>query len=192
MPFAGTERYCAAVDVGCVVIGSLSDRLSVCATVGAVVTAFMRRSTHLSRRPGERAILWVRVWGDRSGAHTARRAGRGSLAGDRLGFRAADGARAASMPDRATACRPDRTARSGAQRRVLHGAADQRRMPLRRARAGEVVRRRHRPEVREVRQSPASGAPSRLYAGSGRGIRRCGASGSGSSSRSRATATWTG
>ena len=38
-----------------------------------------------------------------------------------------------------------------ARGRVLHGAACQRRLPLRCARAGEVVRRRHRPEGDEVR-----------------------------------------
>ena len=43
--------------------------------------------------------------------------------------------------------------------RLLHGAARQRRLPLRRARAGEVVRRRHRAEVEQVR--PRAPQPAR-------------------------------
>ena len=46
----------------------------------------------------------------------------------------------------------------GALERLLHGAARQRRLPLRRARAGEVVRGRHRAQVRQVRRRHAEPA----------------------------------
>ena len=45
--------------------------------------------------------------------------------------------------------------------RLLHGAAGQRRLPHRRARAGEVVRRRHRAEGRQVRPRDAQRARAR-------------------------------
>ena len=75
-----------------------------------------------------------------------------------------------------------------AERAVVYYTAllRQRRLPLRRARAGEVVRRRHRAEVRQVRPRAAqraSGGGGHAAAGL-RATRRCIASGSGSSSRS--------
>ena len=80
-----------------------------------------------------------------------------------------------------------------ARGRLLHRAAGQRRLPHRRARAGQVVRRRHRAEGDQVRpraREPARDGVRRLRR-IGAGTRRCTASGSGSSSRSRATATST-
>ena len=75
----------------------------------------------------------------------------------------------------------DEEARGG---RLLHRAAGQRRLPLRRARAGEVVRRRHRAEVGQVR--PRVPEPARRGRGDAadrrRATRRCTASGSASSS----------
>ena len=58
-----------------------------------------------------------------------------------------------------------------ARGRLLHGAARQRRLPHRRARAGEVVRRRHRAEVGQVRpRARAACARRRLrHAAAGRG-----------------------
>ena len=71
-------------------------------------------------------------------------------------------------------------------RRLLHGAAGQRRLPLRCSRAGEVVRRRHRARSRRstTTNRAARAAPRRRCAWSARAIRRCTGSGSASSSRS--------
>ena len=80
----------------------------------------------------------------------------------------------------------DRARRERARRRLLHRAADQRRLPHRRPRAGQVVRRRHRAEVDQVRpRARAACACGRRACGcSARATRRCTASASGSSSRS--------
>ena len=77
--------------------------------------------------------------------------------------------------------------------RLLHGAAGQRRLSRRRARAGEVVRRRHRAEGRQVRPRAGQRARARWRrcGWSARATRRCTGSGSGSSSRSPGTATST-
>ena len=113
-----------------------------------------------------------------------------ALARHRPRLRAADGARAAAVPDRAAAGRGHRARRGAARGRLLHGPARQRRLPLRRPRAGQVVRRRHRLEVDQVRpraEEPADGrdgdAAARL-----RAARRCTDFGSASRSRSPGTA----
>ena len=65
--------------------------------------------------------------------------------------------------------------------RLLHGPAGQRRLSLRRARAGEVVRRRHRAQVRQVRPraaEPRRGALAIDAAASAAATRRCTGSGS--------------
>ncbi len=74
-----------------------------------------------------------------------------ALARDRSRLRPADGACAAAVPDRAAPGGADRARRGGARDRLLHVPADQRRLPHGRARAGEMVRRRHRGEVDQVR-----------------------------------------
>ena len=115
---------------------------------------------------------------------------RSAVAGDRPRLRAADGARAAPVPDRAAPRRAGGPGRDRAGGRLLHGAAGERRVPLRRPRAGEVVRRRHRHEGGEVRPraaEPAVGAVGDATARR-RARRRCTDFGSGSSSRSRAIA----
>jgi hypothetical protein len=83
------------------------------------------------------------------------RAGGGPVAGGRPRVRTADGACAAAVPDRVAAGRAGRARRRAALGRLLHRAAGQRRLPFGRARAGEVVRRRHRDEVPQVRPSAA-------------------------------------
>ena len=131
--------------------------------------------------------------GGRSRARPAGRARRRALARRRPRLRAADGARVAAVPDRLAPRRADRPRRAGARGRLLHRAAGQRRLSLRRARAGEVVRRRHRPEVRASTStsSGACGAQRRRCGWSARAIRRCIASASASSSPCRGIARWT-
>ena len=74
---------------------------------------------------------------------------------------------------RAGGARRPRRGRTGG--RLLHRAARERRVSLRRPRAGQVVRRRHRAEVGEVRprvREPA-GRRGDAWAWSGAGTRRC-------------------
>ena len=98
--------------------------------------------------PPARAAAWrvrsyaVGTYGRAAGtcAGSFGRTGRRPVARDRSRLRAADGARAAAVPDRAAAVRVRRSRRRRPRGRLLHRAARQRRLPLRRARAGEVVR----------------------------------------------------
>ena len=72
-----------------------------------------------------------------------------------------------------------------ARGRLLHRAAGQRRLPLRRPRAGEVVRRRHRARSRASTTTSSEeprGRPLRACACSAPATRRCTGSGSASSS----------
>ena len=120
---------------------------------------------------------------------------RGAVARHRPRLRPADGARAAPVPDRAAAGRAVGLDEDDARRRLLHGAAGQRRLPHRRARAGQVVRRRHRAEVDQVRlRTPFSVGRTAGHAAAARrrAARRCTGSASGSSSPSPATARSTG
>ena len=75
--------------------------------------------------------------------------------------------------------------RGDARSRLLHGPARQRRLPHRRPRAGEVVRRRHRPEGRPstTTSRPACEPRRRACGGWARAGRRCTACASGSRSR---------
>ena len=93
-----------------------------------------------------------------AGRGAPRRARGGPEPRHRPGVRPADGARAPPVPDR----RPDRRAARPATRTAAGvyctRAAGQRRLPHRRARAGQVVRRRHRAEGRQVRLRAARAA----------------------------------
>ena len=93
------------------------------------------------------------------------------VARHRSRVRPADGARAAPVLDRAPPRRAPRPRRGAAVGRLLHGAAHQRRVPHRRARAGQVVRRRHRAEG-ATSTSTGSTASGQRWPG-------CGASGPG-------------
>src|SRR6266540_4084184 len=68
--------------------------------------------------------------------------GGGAVTGHRPRVRSTDGACAASVPDRPATRRAAGPGRRGSRSRLLHRAANQRGLPLRRPRAGEVVRRR--------------------------------------------------
>ena len=87
----------------------------------------------------------------RSRGCPTRRAHRRPVVGNRPRVQPADGARPAPVPDRTAAGRAGRRRRGDPHVGVLHGPAQQRRLPLRRPRAGQVVRRRHRAEGRQVR-----------------------------------------
>ena len=111
-------------------------------------------------------VRWRRVWGNRPGACPPRRARRGAFVGHRPRIRPADGARAPPVLDCPAAGREGGARRERARGRVLHGAAHQRRVPLGRARASEVVRGRHRAQVPQIRSRvPQSGGFKAAVAG---------------------------
>ena len=119
----------------------------------------MRRFPHLPERrrhgPG-RTFAGVDP-GPRAGA--PRRAAGCALAGHRPRLRAADGAHPAPVPDRAADRRAGRSRRGDALVDLLLGPPRERGLPHRRARAGEVVRRRHRGEGDEVRSGAVQRRP---------------------------------
>ena len=118
-------------------------------TAGTSVLDFVRsqllqRWSGLASRRGHR-------WRNTSRPGSPGRAGGGLVARGRPRLRPADGARAAPVHDRAAPGRARRPRRGRALSRLLHRPPRQRGLPLRRPRAGQVVRRRHRTQVREVR-----------------------------------------
>src|SRR6476661_7457206 len=84
----------------------------------------MRRTPHFRGLSGpEHARLsWPGGRGYRDTPRAAGRAGRGAVARRRPRVRAADGARAAPVPDRAAAGRPRGARRAGPDGGLLHGA----------------------------------------------------------------------
>src|SRR6476661_1340806 len=81
---------------------------------------------------GNSGLNWPGGRGYRDTARAAGRAGRGTVARCRPGVRAADGARAAPVPDRPAAGRSRWARRAGPDGGLLHRPAGQRRLSRRR------------------------------------------------------------